>query len=187
MYHIRVFVSCILPRVYIFWQRSSHTQLSYNLDKDNKVSYQLRLILLWWVKDCPKRVVGWTVCLEQKLAPCLFPKDTFSYFCMGDGNKDKDNKVSYKLRLILLWWVKDCRRRVVGWIVCLEQKLATCLLPKETFSYFCMGDGMFKTYLKNCSCGLLVMDFTYIVACIDVVIKLPCYFQEKRTKKTKTK
>ena len=26
------------------------------------------------------------------------------------------------------------------------------------------------------------MDFTYIVACNDVVIKLPCYFQEKKLK-----
>ena len=30
------------------------------------------------------------------------------------------------------------------------------------------------------------MDFTYIVACIDVVIMLPYYFQEKITKKLKS-
>ena len=31
------------------------------------------------------------------------------------------------------------------------------------------------------------MDFPYIVLCIDVVIKLPCYFRKKRKKTTKNK
>ena len=49
------------------------------------------------------------------------------------------------------------------------------------FAIFVWGTACSKI-LENLFMRVLVMDFTYIVACIGVVIKLPCCFQKKSKK-----
>ena len=49
------------------------------------------------------------------------------------------------------------------------------------FAIFVLGTACSKI-LEDLLMRVLVMDFTYIVACIDVVIKEPCCFQKKSKK-----
>ena len=50
-----------------------------------------------------------------------------------------------------------------------------------------MGDGKFKVQLEKCYYGLLVTDFTYIVASLDAVIEISCYSKKEKYKNKKQK